>query len=450
MGNVGVSFVALFLSLIVQTSRATVTLEVYFENGSIPEGALAAVVADVNGDGFLEMTDSAVSGTTLSVGASIGDSDDRVIAVFSSVAGPEWASGAGFGDTLPSLDYDAHGISEGTDLIIYVFPTHSVAGSVFILGDEFVVYRNSNPGGSGGDIPFEAPADPGVYALSALTSGNGGDFNPGSPVSGETYLAGNAGSTGNGSPDDHGNSRQGATSLSYGGSSGSIDPGDLDFFEFIVTEPTTLTMSGSGEVLTKGWIFDEAGNVIYSPNGGGPFSLQKLFEPGKYYLVMQGSDGAAQGDYDLAFEVVAKAASASGRPDLTIGPSIGKQQGRGVMSPSGAGQVLVVKAKRGKKVSAVLSISNSGGQAATLGLRGSKGSKFHKMKYIQLGGGNVTASVGSSGHLTNYNPGQTISYKVDMKPTKAGKERGKKGKFSFDATGGGQMDRGVVKSKVSK
>jgi len=445
----GTFLACLMPCVFLSSALATVTVEVYFENGSIPTGSLAAIVADTNEDGFLPLTDSIVSGSALSVGALIGGSDDRIIALFSSTAGPEWSPGAGFGHTLPSLDYAAHGISEGTPLIIYVFPSHSVAGSFFIIGDEFIVYRSSASGGSGGDIPFEAPADPGVYTLSALTSGNGGDFDPVSPAPEETYLAGNAGSTGDGSPDDHGNSRQDATSLSIGGSSGNLAPGDLDFFEFLVTESTTLTMSGSGEALTKGWIFDEAGNLIYSPEGGAPFSFQRLFDPGKYFIVMQGADESEEGDYDLSFEV-AKAASAPGSPDLTIGTSAGKQKGGGLYSPSGSGQVLVVKAKRGKKVTAVLSVSNSGGQSASLVLRGSKGSKFHKMKYIQLGGGNVTASVGRGGYTASYNPGQIIFYKVDMKPTKAGKERGKKGKFTFDAAGAGGSDRGVVKTKVSK
>lgn len=434
--------------------RATVTLEVQFDNGAIPAGSLAVLVADTNGDDFVPLTDASVSGSRLSIGESIGTSDDKIIAVFSSVAGPQWFSGAGFADTIPSIDYSALGIVEGTPLVIYVFPELSAPGTLFILGDEFITYRNSAVGGSRGDIPFEAPADPGVYRLASLTAPNGGNFDPLNPTPDETYLTGNTGTTGSGGSDDHGDSRKGATPITSGPVGGNLGPGDLDFFEFLIEMQTTISATVSGDPLLKVWIFDEFGNLIYMSTGSGttPFVINQLLEPGRYSLAMQGADEMQTGDYVLdLFRVPSQPHLTQGPPDITIGESLGKQIGENIYNASGSGQKYSTKVKAGKKVRAFLTVGIDGELETLVALNGPIGNKFYSLKYLSLsGGGNVTAALKRGGYVVNYPANTSGQFRVDLNPTRLGKNKGKKANFNFEAVapGVGSLDRAKIQSKV--
>lgn len=425
--------------------RATVTLEVYFNNDGLPAGALAALVADVAGDGFLDLSDLSVSGTALVPGSTFGGGDDRILAVITATGGPEWVNGSGIGETIAGLDYAAHGIAEGTALALVVFPDLR-SGDSFLLGDRYAVYRNISPGGSGGDIPFEAPADGGVYTLAAITPVDGGDFEPAAPEPGETYKTGNAGGGGDGLPDDHGNSRQDATAVEGGAFSGEIAPGDLDFFEFTLDGLSLLRARGTGGVPVEGWLFDEAGNLLSTP-GGGPFGLERILAAGTYRIGLRGQGNAQTGNY--SFDLDSKALP-DRRPDLTIGGPGGGQKGRDRYSTSGAGQQVRVISKAGRRVRVAFTVGNDAGLDSVIGFQASRGNRFVKTTYLRTSGGtlNVTGLAVTRGYLEDYAPLSSRSYLADFSPTPSGKRSGKRVGFLLNAKAGSLLDRGIINLSI--
>ena len=441
----------LFLPLLFsQPADATVSLEIQFENGEIVSGSLAAIVADTNSDGFLSLTETGVTGTVLAVGSTIGEGgDDTIIALFNATSGAEWDSGAGFAETIASLDYATRGISEGMPLAIYIFPSLTTPGSLFIIGDEYVTYSSSVEGNSGGTVPFQAPADPGFYAISALTSGNGGNFDPSSPTNDEDYDEGNAGSPADDANDDVGNSRQNSTSISEGDQAGQLSAGDIDYFEFEVTEAAIFSAALNGDILADAWIFDADGNVIYSPDGG-PFQFDQLLQPGTYYIALLGRQTTQPGSYSLNLASRSGIILTAASPDLAIGKSAGSLKGAGAISPSGAGQSYLASIKAGKRVRAFFSVQNTGTAAGSFSKKGPSDSKFFKVKYLSTSAGNITASMKRGGFSTTYPGSSSILYRVDLKHTKDGKSRGKSGRFKISASGGGGIDTGQLRVKVSK
>jgi len=426
--------------------RATVTLEVYFNNDGLPAGALAALVADVAGDGFLDLADPSVSGTSLVPGATFGGGDDRILAVVSATGGPEWVNGSGIGETIAGLDYAAHGITEGTDLALVVFPDLR-SGDSFIIGDRYVVYRNTSVGGSGGDIPFEAPADGGVYTLAAITPVDGGDFEPAAPEPGETYETGHGGAGGDSVPDDHGNSRQSATRVSGWTFSGEIAPGDLDFFEFELNGLTYFTPRGGG-VPVEGWLFDEKGNLLASPGHGG-FMLSRILSAGTYRMGLRGQGNAQTGNY--SFDLDSRALPNS-RPDLTIGRPGGGQKGGDRYSTSGAGQQVRVISKSGRRVRVAFTVGNDAGLDSVIGFQASRGNRFVKTTYLRRSGGalNVTGLAVTRGYLEDYAPLSSRSYLAEFFPTPSGKRSGKRVGFLLNARSGSLLDRGIVNLSIGK
>lgn len=425
--------------------RATVTLEVYFNNDGLPAGAIAALVADVAGDGFLDLSDPSVSGAALVAGTTFGGGDDRILAILSATAGSEWVNGSGIGETVAGLDYAEHGIAEGTDLALYVFPDLR-SGDTFLLGDRYVVYRSTSAGGSGGDIPFEAPSDGGVYTLAAITPVDGGDFEPSSPESGETYETGNAGGGGNGVPDDHGNSRQNATPVDGGSVSGEIAPGDLDFFEFTLDGLSLLKARGTGGVPVEGWLFDEASNLLSTP-GGGPFGLERILAAGTYRIGLRGQGNAQTGNY--RFDLDSKALPDS-RPDLTLGSPGAGQKGGDRYSASGAGQQVRVISKSGRRVRVALTVGNDAGLDSVIGFQASRGNRFVKTSYHRTSGGtlNVTGLAVTRGYREDYAPLSSRLYLADFSPTPSGKRSGKRVGFLLNATAGGLRDRGIINLSI--
>ncbi len=444
------STVALGILAVGTELRATVTLEIQFENGMISGGSLAAIVADTADDGFTSLTDPSVSGTLLSTGSTIGTSDDLIITVFNASTGPEWASGAGFADTFTSLEYSQVGISEGMALAIYVFPGIASPGSLFILGDEFVSYSSTTKGGSGGTIPFVAPPDPGVYAIAALTNENGGTFDPMAPTMEEAYRSGNAGATGEDGNDDIGNSRSTASSLTVGSFSGELTDGDLDFFKFVVTETSIFSAALNAGILADAWVFDENGNIIYSPDGSSPFQFEQTLEPGTYYIALRGRESSSPSNYSLNLSRRGLVLILPASPDLTIGKSPGEQRGLGVISASGVGQSYITRTRAGKKVRSFFSVRNQGNVQGFFHVKGPSKHKFYNFKYRSTSAGNITAAMKRGGFLSAYPANGSIFYRLDLKPTKEGRKRGKSGKFKIDSSGGDSVDRGKVKVKVRK
>jgi hypothetical protein len=427
------------------TVRATVTLEVYFNNDGLPAGALAALVADVTGNGFLDLSDPSVSGTALVPGARFGGGDDRILAIVSATGGTEWVNGSGIGETVAGLDYAAHGITEGTDLALYVFPDLR-SGDAFVLGDRYVVYRSADAGDSGGDIPFDAPADGGVYTLAAITAADGGGFEPSSPAPEETYETGNAGAGGDGTPDDHGNSRQTATPITGGTVIGEIAPGDLDYFEFTLDGLSLLTSQASGAAITEGWLFDGDGNLLASP-GEWAGVLERILGPGTYRIALRGGGNDEAGTYSL---FLSSRALPESQPDLTLGKSTARQLGNDFYSPSGAGQLHRIITKPGRRARTIFTVGNDGGYDSQLALNSTKGNRFVQAKYMKLSDGvqNVTALAVTRGFLANYSPLTSRLYQVDLTPAKGGKTVRKRSTFLLNASSGILRDRGVVSLQI--
>jgi hypothetical protein len=427
--------------------RATVTFEVYFDHGGLPAGAIAALVADVSGDGFLDLADPLVSGSPLVAGATLGGDDDRILAILTANEGAEWFHGGGIGGIVAGLDYASHGITAGTDLILCVFPDLR-SGDTFILGDRYVVYRNANAGGSGGDTPFEAPADGGVHVLAALTALDGGTFDPANPAPGETYETGHAGAGGDGVPDDHGNSRGEATSITAGSFSGELAPGDLDFFEFTLGGLSLVNLLPAGGVPTEGWIFDADGGLIAGPGGAG-FGQERILSAGIYRIGLRGTANTQTGNY--RFNLAAKSLPEI-MPDLALGASEASQRGLGVLSSSGQGQTYPVTAKSGRRVRVIFSVGNEGGLASEVGLQASPGNRYVKASYLITSGGavNVTALVTTRGYFADYAPLSRRLYHADFTPSRAGEKTGRGGSFVLDARSGSLIDRGLVPLSIRK
>ena len=430
--------------------QATVTIEFYFEDGMIPDGALAALVADTGDDGFLTMADPSISGTTLTVGSGIGGGNDIILSLMNASAGAEWHSGAGIGDTLAAIDYDALGVTEGMELAVYVFPDLTRQDGNLIIGDRFTIYRNDSAGGSGGSIPFEAPADPGVYTLSVLTTDNGGDFEPNHPGTGESYEMGNTGMPAGLGLDDHGNSRRDATMITNGQSlSGSLSPGDLDFFQLELVDLSYLLATPSGSIFSRGLLYDENGNLVDELSPANDNLVRNTpIQVGTYYFALIGDGGSQDGAYDLKLK---RNPIVTVRPDITIGKSVGGQRGDGVYNATGGGQTYTGKSQKGKRVSAIFSVGNDGDAHSEVDVQGSRSDGYYKVKYFKLTGGraNITSQVARGGGFSiRYESMERRTFQVQLKPTGRAKKRRKRGKFAIDAAGGDSSDRAGLKVKI--
>lgn len=426
-------FVAAGLLLSPVPAHATVTLEIYFEDGSLADGAVAILVADVNADGFLSPSDPSVSGTVLSEGEFVGGSDDVIVAVLQADDGPHWDGSAGIVATLERVPFADMGIAEGTPLILYLFPDITQPGEVVILGDEVVSYRNDNAGGSGGDIGFETPPDSGYYTISALTTAQGGNYDPQNPAPGETYETVNTGVPGS---DGSGGNRANATSLTSGQpTSGSLTPGDLDFYRIPVNGLSRIIARTSGGTDTVGSLFGPGGSLLNDPvaDDGNPDFLIDLIvdEVGILDLAVRGKDDNQTGAYDLVVEVIPLGAN---RPDLTIGKSPSDQRGDGTYNGSGAGQKFVQVSKSGRKVKFIFKVQNDAGMADIISVRGTPKDKKFKVVYLKVSNGiaNVTAAMKQAGFPATLEPLQEETFMLSVKPSRrAG--RAKK-KFLIDAT----------------
>lgn len=103
------------------------------------------------------------------------------------------------------------------------------------------------------------------------------------------------------SGDDHGNSPLCATDVcidsAENGSIGSYTPADDDYFSFVLSSTTPVTVSASGSTSVDGELFDEEGQSL-AVDDDGSFSISESLAPGRYFVKLQGHDGAT-GSYSL-------------------------------------------------------------------------------------------------------------------------------------------------------
>ncbi len=412
---------------------ATTTIEVFFDDGNLVDGTVAALVADANQDGFLDLDDPTVPGTNISLGRKIGSSDDIIIAVFEAEDGSHWNGGAGIADAAERIDYDTFGITEGTPLILYVFLDASQPGDIIAPDDRVVRYRNTETGGSGGDIPFQAPADSGVFTLSALSGTNGGNFDPLNLALSEMYDEVTTGG------EDHGDTRATSTWLTSAGlpTGGFILPDDTDYFTFSVNGPATLIIYTMGDTDTVGELMASNGSSLNDPDEDGDsgdnsnFRIEKVVSGGSFYVAVKGASGSDTGAYQLVYEIIPLAAPGNAvRPDATIGKSLSRQKGNDYYSQNGARQELSLSTKK-KSVSFVFTIQNDGVASDTVVTRAKGKSKYFDAKYYQFGGGNVTGMVTRAGYLMTLSPNASTPFKLTVKPTRKARKSRKSSKQTY-------------------
>lgn len=442
---------------------ATVTIEVCYSDPNLANGSIAVLVADVNEDGFLSPSDASAVGTLLSSGQAIGGSDDLILHVFQAENGAHWSGAAGILETIEALDYTSLGIAPGTDLILYTFPGITQLGASLALGDEVNVYRNTQAGGSGGDMPFEAPADSGVYTLAALPPTLGGTFdsqNPGGSEVFETEAAGLPGGSG-GVGDDHGNSRSNPTLLTSGqGATGGLTPGDLDYFSVMVSGLSRITAYSAGSTDTIGYLYAPDGSAANAPaedddagEGNNFRSVGIVAEAGVVTLAVRGKDDNQTGDYEVFLEVESVLPY---RTDLTIGTSASTPLGDGIYSAVGAGQSVRTKLKKAKASFTYFKGQNDGGFNDSILFSGTSGNKNFKVTYVQLTdpGGNVTAALTAGRYMSDLSTGEEALFRVQTKPTSRVKKKGRGAmNLSIRASsdeGGMDLGRSKVIVKVKK
>ncbi|MCB4773444.1 MAG: pre-peptidase C-terminal domain-containing protein, partial [Sulfurovum sp.] len=131
----------------------------------------------------------------------------------------------------------------------------------------------------------------GVYALSTIfTSGSTTDSTTSGVPSGETT-------------DDHGNSKDVATSISPSDTTlGNIEvAGDEDWFKIVISHAGTFTVKTEGGTDTEGVLYDASDENIASDNDSGTnknFKISKRLEAGTYYVKVSAS---STGTYSLAY-----------------------------------------------------------------------------------------------------------------------------------------------------
>ena len=444
-----IAFVFGLLAHMHQPASAKITVEVNFDNGDLSIGSVAALVADTAQDGFLMLDDPTVPGTILSSGQFIGTSDDRIIAVFEADGGDHWSGVAGIADLIERIDYDDYNLEAGTPLILYIFPDATQIGDVVSLEDRIIHYRNTEVGASGGDMAFEVPADGGAYILSALTSGNGGSFDPSNPDLSESYGMATAGG------DDHGNTQATSTLLTSGGNAvpGILGVGDVDYFRFTTTGPSRIYIHTTGGTNTVGSLYDDQGSMVNDPvddddaGDGSNFRIEEtVIKAGTFFIAVESNGG---GQFDLVYEIIP---FIDRRPDATIGKSFNRQKGNDFYNRSGAKQKLSLVTTGRKMLDYCFTIQNDGELVDTIKMAGSKRNRKFDAKYMKLTGGriNVTGAFNLGKYTSDFQSRGLIQFKLTAKPTHllSRSRRSASRTFSISARSGELLDR--VKATAKK
>ena len=122
------------------------------------------------------------------------------------------------------------------------------------------------------------------------------------------------------SSDDHGNMPATATFIGANSSTdGTLEQGgDVDYFRFVVSARTTLTVESTGNTDTVGRLEASDGSVLASNDDGGSgsnFRIREEVSAGTYYIQVRGYSPDDAGPYTL---VVSSAGTPSEIPDLVV------------------------------------------------------------------------------------------------------------------------------------
>ena len=103
------------------------------------------------------------------------------------------------------------------------------------------------------------------------------------------------------SGDDHGNTPLCSTDVCIDSAEsstiGSYTPDDLDYFSFVLSATTPVTISASGATSVDGEVFDEDGQSL-ALDDDGSLSISESLGPGRYFVKVWGHN-AATGTYSL-------------------------------------------------------------------------------------------------------------------------------------------------------
>jgi len=151
-----------------------------FDEVDVPAGAAGIIVADQNGDGFLEPDSESFDGVKLQIGQHVGpwNSDDRIIAVFTASDEGFGVGKTGFSGVVSQFKFDWRDrVPVGVPLKFYWF-ANTKPGDRLGRWTRYGAYRRDAVGTSGGTTGFFSPELRHHETIAVITSDSpgGGDF----------------------------------------------------------------------------------------------------------------------------------------------------------------------------------------------------------------------------------------------------------------------------------
>lgn len=242
--------IALVALVLPSFSRAESTIELQVGPLNGVTAARGILVADGAGDGFVDPGPWMVGGA-LAPGATLGGSDDTIVAVFGTNGGLPWSNGTGFGVVLPGINFADMGLSPGTDLrLCWIVgdddgPSELVPGSVITCLTE---------------TSFLVPEDGQTTGLSFLGNTNSNIVS--GPVSSALELSLNE-----------------MTSAQLGA-------GETVFYVFDASVGQRMTLDVHGDPDVRAEVLDSNGNSLGEVDG-----IPMEFENGRYFLALRSESG---------------------------------------------------------------------------------------------------------------------------------------------------------------
>lgn len=386
---------------LVAPAMATISVEFHLGAIDVPAGSLGVIAADVNGDGFADIT-SAV-GTPLAVGERVG-ADDVIVAVFSNADLAEWGGRRGFAEQFAVIDYAALGVAPGQELILHVFPDR-LADAPVRSGEPHLSYRTDDLGEltANSSMGFALPDDGGAYLLAALGTTEGGSADLAAADIAEFPLSGGVGEVDR-----------------------SLSPSARHTYFFELAAAGSFTLAGTGAAGLRAELYGPGGLLIAASDGSGSFAFNEDLGTGFHSLVVfRNPAGGGALEYEIEL-------SAAGlrfvRPDVAVGASLTSLGGAGVYSP--VAQQVTLTSRRAAPVTGFATVANAGTLPDTLTVRASGGTKLFKVVYTGATGTNMTATlVAGTFRTAGMNDGDTaLPIRTTVTPNKRAlkKKRGKR------------------------
>ncbi|MCG8602487.1 MAG: NHL repeat-containing protein [Verrucomicrobiales bacterium] len=138
------------------------------------------------------------------------------------------------------------------------------------------------------------------------------------------------------------------------------------------------------------------------------------------------------------------------QPDSLGGAKSGRQRGNGIYNSSGSGQSATVKMKGRRSGKAFFTCQNDGDVTDSYRVRATKGNRKLKVKYQQIGRGNVTGSIiRGTLSLTDLAVASSTRFQAKIKPSRKSRNKKAKKTFRFTSTSltDGEFDTSRVKVK---